>query len=249
MKNTFKLFILLLLVLAMTVFTALPVFATEGAQSGAGVTFLTRINTSQGTDNYGRIRCEVEVPEGFDEFIILSLRDNVGASMNFTVLPESDYILVEEAPCGVYFVSGYVSNDTLMEYVVLRDQDYITVKDTGEVVIRLTVTGGPQKETEATETTQATEPEESQTDETQGAPDDPTSVTEPEPTESASTEATHRPTQPTSAFEEPDPIVGGPEKYDPPLWQDIAFSIAGTGVFIGIVIFLAKWYRKFRDKF
>lgn len=197
----------------------------------------------------GRITVEAEVPDAFNEIVFLSLMNSYGEEQSFAILPESNYILAFDVPCGKYWVSAYVSNG-LLDYGVFVDTTKITVSQEADVFIKLSVVGGSP---EATEDTQATDPAPSETEPEATAPA-PTKPTEP-PTEPS--EPTLSDTEPGGEDKPSEPVTPTtPEKPDKtdtdkddgrPFWQEVLLTVLGTAVFVGIVFLIAYLYRRHRD--
>lgn len=250
MKKVFSLLFLFVMIASLVVF---PVSATA---------------SDYDANAKGRITFTVTVPEGFDEVVIVSLMDTNGGGQIFPVLPESNYVLVENLPSGLYYVSAYVDNDPKMEYIVLRDCDEVTISQEQDAFVNFTVTGGPKEGTEGSESTAApTEPPATvpaptekpvQTDPTQEQEGSETpsgeATTEPSdvdtnPTDEYLTDPTVAPSDPTAEPSDPTEGEGTPkepgEDKENPWWVNLIFTVLGTAAFVGIVFGGAYLYRKY----
>lgn len=192
----------------------------------------------------GRITATVEVPKGFDEIIYLSLMDSMGAESSYAILPEGNYTLVENIPCGVYFVSAYVDNDIMMEYKVRRNADNITVSRDQDVFITLTVSGGPEEEIPEEETDLGDLPIESS----------PETTPTPNPHETSGTPTATTPSEVDQAGEQEESTVSKEQETpnvqaeeETPFWKDALVSLVVTAGFVGLIFGIVYLYRRFRN--
>lgn len=166
----------------------------------------------------GRVTFTVDVPQDFDRVVYVTLMDDDGSTQQFPILPESKYRLVEDIVCGPFMVSGFVENDPWFEYVVLRDQDTITVSPDQDLKVRLTVT------TEVPEIEEMVpEDEDIAPDETEG-----------------STEITEETAPSESSPEEPK----GAEDEDKPFWLEFLGTIFFSGLFALLAFVVVYLVRK-----
>lgn len=195
----------------------------------------------------GRVTATVDVPNGFNEIVYLCLMDTMGGESSYAILPEGNYTLVENIPCGVYFVSAYVDNDIMMEYIVRRNANNITVSRDQDTFIALTVSGGPEGE--------APEEKELENLPVESIPET-TPATNTTLPETSSNPTTTAPSEVDQTGEQGDPaalteqtIPGAQDDEVSSFWQDVLVSLVVSAGFIGLIFGIVYLYRRFSDRF
>lgn len=224
-----------LVLITMLVFISSPALASK---TDINTESPTEVTSVYNPDQQGNFVCKVNVPEDFDEIVCLVLMDNYGGPQNFLLLPENDYVLHDEVICGPYKVSGYVNNDTMLEYKVTRSVDSVKIDKKVDTEIELTVTGTKKTELKTPVNAPDTEiAEEGSVNNIASSETYTEAEVDSEPTPESSDNSTEEPEDTT----EKDVTEENPGKS---ALEKIMISILGNVVFVGIIAGIVYVVRK-----